>query len=166
MIIWNRKITKGTQNEIYIHLCPIDNKGAQAGTVVCLPICGLLADHVGWESIFYVWGAAGCIWFVLWYFLVFSSPEDHPRISTEEKEYIISNIYEQGTDSQNNAMDGKLPIPPYKQIFTSIPLVATIITAMCQNYGFYTVLTMTPTYLNNIQHFSLESVSNDLERNW
>ena len=144
----------------------INNKGAQAGTVVCLPICGLLADHVGWESIFYVWGAAGCIWFVLWYFLVFSSPEDHPRISTEEKEYIISNIYEQGTDSQNNAMDGKLPIPPYKQIFTSIPLVATIITAMCQNYGFYTVLTMTPTYLNNIQHFSLESVSNDLERNW
>ena len=130
--------------------------GAQAGTVVCLPICGLLADHVGWESIFYVWGAAGCVWFILWCFLVFSSPDQHPRISDDEKEYIISNIYEKGTDSQ---LDGKLPIPPYKKIFTSIPILATIITAMCQNYGFYTLLTMTPTYLNNIQHFSLESVS-------
>jgi len=129
--------------------------GAQAGTVICLPICGLLADHVGWESIFYVWGAVGCAWFILWCFLVFSSPEQHPRISEEEKEYIISNIYE--SNSQDDVIDGKLPIPPYKKIITSIPILATIVTAMCQNYGFYTLLTMTPTYLNNIQHFSLES---------
>ena len=133
--------------------------GAQAGTVVCLPICGILADYVGWESIFYVWGAVGCVWFITWCFLVFSTPEEHPRISKEEKEYIMSNIYEQGSDLQHGGGDGKnLPLPPYGQIFTSIPILATIVTAMCQNYGFYTVLSMTPTYLNNIQHFSLESV--------
>ena len=135
--------------------------GAQAGTVITLPICGLLADHVNWESIFYVSGTAGCLWFIAWCFLVYSSPSDHPRISTEEKDYITSNIYEKDSDSQWDFSDEKertLPLPPYKKILTSIPILATIVTAQCQNYGFYTLLTMTPTYLNNIQHFSLESV--------
>ena len=137
--------------------------GAQAGTVICLPICGLLADHVSWESIFYVTGAAGCLWFAVWCFLVFSSPSDHPRISNEEKDYIISNIYEKDKDSQWDLSEGRLPLPPYKKILTSIPILATIVTAQCQNYGFYTLLTMTPTYLNNIQHFSLESVGHEYE---
>ena len=128
--------------------------GAQAGTVICLPICGVLADYVGWESIFYVWGAAGCIWFLLWWLLVFSSPEQHPRISVVEKEYIFLNIYDQDSNSQHSIKEEHLPLPPYKQIFTSIPVLATIVTAMCQSYGFYTLLGMTPTYLNNIQHFS------------
>ena len=47
----------------------------------------------------------------------------------------------------------------YKDIFLSIPILATIVTALCQGFGFYTLLSMTPTYLNNIQHFSLQSVS-------
>lgn len=127
--------------------------------MICLPICGILADYVGWESIFYVWGAAGCVWFILWSFLVFSTPEEHPRISKEEKAYIMFNIYDEGPNSQHTTMEGRLPLPPYRHIFTSIPMLATIVTAMCQNYGFYTLLSMTPTYLNNIQHFSLESVS-------
>ena len=146
--------------QFYQLFWPENFEGVPAGTVICLPISGLLADHVGWESIFYVWGAIGCAWFTLWVFLVFSSPEQHPRISEEEKEYIISNIYE--SSSQNDGIDGKLPIPPYKKIITSIPILATIITAMCQNYGLNTLLTMTPTYLNNIQHFSLESVRSKL----
>ena len=93
---------------------------------------------------------------------MYSSPSDHPRISKEEKEYIICNIYEKDSDSQWDLSDEEertLPLPPYKKILTSIPILATIVTAQCQNYGFYTLLTMTPTYLNNIQHFSLESVS-------
>ena len=123
--------------------------GSQVGTVVCLSICGLLGEHVGWESIFYVSGGLGCAWFILWCFLVFSSPEEHPRILEEEKVYIISNIYDKKSKAQNVA-DVKLPPPPYKDIFLSIPMIATIVTTMCHSYGFYTLLTMTPTYLSNI----------------
>ena len=113
---------------------------------------------MGWESIFYVSGAVGCAWFILWSFLVFSSPTDHPRILEEEKVYIMSNIYDEESKSHNTA-DGKLPAPPYKHILLSIPTIATVVTCMCHSYGFYTLLAMTPTYLNNIQHFSLDSVS-------
>lgn len=85
-----------------------------------------------------------------------SRPEDHPRILEEEKVYIMSNIYDEESKTHNTP-DGKLPVPPYKHILLSVPTVATVVTTMCHHYGFYTLLTMTPTYLNNIQHFSLDS---------
>jgi len=39
-------------------------------------------------------GAVGIIWFVLWSFLAYSTPATHPRISKEEREYIVSSIAE------------------------------------------------------------------------
>ena len=55
--------------------------GAQAGTVLSMPVSGILADEVSWESVFYVFGALGCVWFALWCFLVYDNPDTHPRIS-------------------------------------------------------------------------------------
>lgn len=37
-------------------LATIAFSGSYAGTVVSMPVCGLLATYVGWESIFYVFG--------------------------------------------------------------------------------------------------------------
>ena len=55
--------------------------GAQAGTVFSMPLSGILADEVGWESVFYVFGAIGVIWFVFWVFLCYDTPDTHPRIT-------------------------------------------------------------------------------------
>jgi len=33
-------------------------------------------------------GAVGVIWAIMWFFLVYDSPAQHPRISAEEREYI------------------------------------------------------------------------------
>ena len=55
--------------------------GAQAGTVVALPLSGMLADRFGWESVFYVSGILGCFWFLFWVVFVYSSPAEHPWIS-------------------------------------------------------------------------------------
>ena len=45
------------------------------GTVISLPISGILCETLGWESVFYIFGACGLVWFVLWSFLVYDSPE-------------------------------------------------------------------------------------------
>lgn len=37
-------------------------------------------------------GAVGIVWFIVWTLLVYNKPADHPRISPEEKEYIITSI--------------------------------------------------------------------------
>ena len=40
-----------------------------------------MAEKFGWESVFYTFGSAGCIWFIFWIVLVFDGPSVHPRIS-------------------------------------------------------------------------------------
>lgn len=47
--------------------------GAQFGTVVSLPISGLLCQSTflgGWPAVFYVFGVLGILWFVAWMLLV------------------------------------------------------------------------------------------------
>lgn len=54
--------------------------GSSVGTCLIFPIGGLLAGTAGgWQSVFYFTGASGLLWCVLWYFLVFDSPAQHPR---------------------------------------------------------------------------------------
>ena len=125
--------------------------GAEAGTVLCLTISGILADSYGWECTFYVWGAFGMVWCLLWTLLIYENPDDHPRISEDEKIYINSN-------TRTTTTMISLPRAPIMKILTSVPVLATIFTALGQNYGFYTILKMTPTYLNNIQHVSIRNV--------
>ena len=59
-----------------------------------MPVCGFLIATVGWESVFYVTGVVGLVWSVVWFFVVFDSPAQHPRISQEERQYIESAIGE------------------------------------------------------------------------
>ena len=80
------------------------NAGAQFGTIISLPVSGLIAANINWESIFYFFGGLGCVWFVFWILLIFNSPQTHPRISMEERFYIESNIIQ--------TSQGKLPFPP------------------------------------------------------
>jgi len=37
-------------------------------------------------------GSVGILWFIVWTILVYDKPADHPRISKEEKDYILSSI--------------------------------------------------------------------------
>lgn len=55
------------------------------GAALTMPLSGYLIVHFGWESVFYVTGGIGLLWSVAWFFLVFDSPAQHPRISLEEK---------------------------------------------------------------------------------
>lgn len=124
--------------------------GSQFGTVVSLPISGLLCQSSflgGWPSVFYVFGVCGLIWFILWMFLVSNTPECHPTISMNEKIYIQTSL--------NQTADHKSPKIPWKHILTSMPFWAIFVVHIAQNWGFYTLLTELPTYMKNILHFNI-----------
>ena len=67
--------------------------GAQLGTIVALPIGGLLCQYVSWDSVFYVFGVLGIVWFALWMYLVSNSPATCRFIKSEEKVGIIASQY-------------------------------------------------------------------------
>ncbi|KAF5279964.1 hypothetical protein FQA39_LY18185 [Lamprigera yunnana] len=124
--------------------------GAQFGTVISMPLSGLLSDsEAGWPSVFYVFGAVGTIWSIAFLFVVFEDPDKHPRIREDEKHYIKKSLW--GT------ADATSPSIPWLKIVTSLPFWAILIAHMGHNYGYETLMTELPTYMNQVLHFSLKS---------
>jgi len=125
--------------------------GAQAGTVLSLPISGMLCDAYGWGSVFYVFGCLGLVWWFAWCWLVFDSPASHPRIDPAERRYILSSLAT--TKSTRTAS------VPWLSILTSGPVWALVFAHVAQNYGFYTLLTELPSYMANVLHFNIRDNS-------
>ncbi|XP_033646519.1 sialin-like [Asterias rubens] len=129
-------------------LVTISYSGMHIGTVISLPVSGLLSDSDflgGWPSVFYVFGISGLIWFVIWMLCVHDRPSCHPRISDEERVYIETSI---GIREKNYSV-------PWLSIFTSLPVWGIIIGHFSNNWGFYTLLTNLPTYLKVVLGFDL-----------
>lgn len=60
-----------------------------------MPLTGWLCTlqtYGGWPLAFYVFGILGIIWFMVWLYLVFDSPVAHPRITAEERNYILAAV--------------------------------------------------------------------------
>ncbi|XP_072175846.1 sialin-like [Diadema setosum] len=114
--------------------------GSHFGTVLALPISGVLSDSDflgGWPSVFYVFGVCGVIWFVLWSLLIHDYPEKHPRISQEELTFLQKAIQPVA----------KKPKVPWFEMLTSVRLLAISVAHFSNNWGFYTLLTNLPSYL-------------------
>lgn len=124
--------------------------GGEVGTTLALILSGYLSDELSWESCFYVFGALGILWFVFWSFLVFDSPDSHPSISSEERDYISAHLPPVKVD--------KLPAPPFRHFLLQPCFWAIVIAHIGSTWGVYTAQTEIPTYLANVQHFSITAV--------
>ncbi|XP_069462354.1 sialin isoform X2 [Ambystoma mexicanum] len=128
-------------------LLSVSYAGAQLGTVVSLPLSGLICFHMDWIYVFYIFGAFGIIWFVLWMIIVSDTPETHRTISPSEREYIIASL--------QNQMSTQKSIPCGSMV-KSLPLWAIIVAHFSYNWTFYTLLTLLPTYMKEILRFNAQ----------
>lgn len=62
--------------------------GASAGAIVAPLVLGFMIHYFSWQFAFIAAGAVGFVWLIFWR-RVYYEPEDHPRLSTGEREYII-----------------------------------------------------------------------------
>ncbi|XP_039954507.1 putative inorganic phosphate cotransporter isoform X1 [Bactrocera neohumeralis] len=126
--------------------------GAQFGTIISMPLSGLLAEYGfsgGWPSIFYVFGAVGTIWSIAFLWFVYEDPSSHPRIDEAEKNYINTSLWGTG--------DQKVPAIPFKSILKCLPFYAILLAHMGHNYGYETLMTELPTYMKQVLRFSLKA---------
>ncbi|KAK0182538.1 hypothetical protein PV327_000667 [Microctonus hyperodae] len=127
-------------------LATIAFSGSFVGTVFAMPASGLLARYFGWASLFYIFGIIGLMWFVLWWMIVTDKPEDDPRISIGELNYI-----QQSLGKRNEKISH-----PWKAILTSAPVWAIVAAHFSENWGFYTMLTQLPTFMSDVLDFKLQ----------
>src|SRR5258708_10960572 len=67
----------------------IFNAGTSAGAIVTPLVVPWIALHWGWRSAFLLTGALGFVWLIFW-FLLYRKPDEHPRVSKAELDYIRS----------------------------------------------------------------------------
>lgn len=130
-------------------LATIAFSGSYFGTVISLPVSGMLAQYVGWPYIFYLFGILALIWCLLWWYIVAETPQGDRRITDAELEYIRSSIGPSANHIKN--VD-----PPWKRFLTSLPVWAIMIAHFSENWGFYTLLTELPTFMKDVLKFDLK----------
>ncbi|EFA04143.1 sialin [Tribolium castaneum] len=117
------------------------------GAAITLPVCGYLIADFGWPSVFYVTGAITIAWSIAWFWLVYDSPEQHPRISREEKERLKSEI---------KCVIVEKTETPWRKILTSAPVWALIVTNTGAAFAFFVAFTQLPTYMSQVLHFNIK----------
>ncbi|XP_059745726.1 sialin isoform X2 [Bos taurus] len=159
-------------------LLSISYAGAQLGTVVSLPLSGVICYYMNWTYVFYFFGLVGIIWFILWICLVSDTPETHKTITPYEKEYILSSLKNQEAQVRSllRELDATLPqlkIPsaatktwysqlssqksvPWIPMLKSLPLWAIVVAHFSYNWTFYTLLTLLPTYMKEVLRFNIQ----------
>ncbi|KAK6165944.1 hypothetical protein SNE40_022750 [Patella caerulea] len=109
-------------------------------------LCTIQLDN-GWPFIFYVFGGFSLLLVFPWLYLVYDSPEQHPRIKMEEIKYI----------NHGKSTSIKKSIhPPWPKILTSLPFWAIVVAHVTYTWVTSWVLAYLPKYLNNILKFSVE----------
>lgn len=89
--------------------------------------------------------------YCLWQFLVYDSPQQHPRISDDEKNHIMDNIAK--------SVDEEKTQIPWRSIILSGPLWITIAAYWSSAWGFLTLMTQAPTYFNFVHGWNINAVS-------
>lgn len=63
--------------------------GGPLGTVIVMPIAGYFSgSKIGWSGVFYLLGAIGFAWTIIWVYYGLDSPSQHNTITPEELRYI------------------------------------------------------------------------------
>lgn len=126
--------------------------GAQIGNIAGSYISGHIMHEGSWDDVFYVFGSLGFIWFILWCFLCYSTPNTHPFITDKEKEFLNENV-----DSLALTRKQNLDPVPWKALLRSVPLWALVIAAIGHDWGYFTMVTDLPKYMTDVLKFKIKS---------
>eukprot|EP01065_Artemidia_motanka_P004976 TRINITY_DN12366_c0_g2_i4.p1 TRINITY_DN12366_c0_g2~~TRINITY_DN12366_c0_g2_i4.p1 ORF type:complete len:569 (+),score=156.48 TRINITY_DN12366_c0_g2_i4:64-1770(+) len=115
--------------------------GEPVGTMIALFVCPFITDWAGtWTVIF--WLSAGCsvAWVGLFMYVVYATPEEHPRIGVEEQLYILDHrsLFSAPQDA------------PWRQFLTHPAMLAQITMHVCFNYGYFVGLSWLPSYFDSM----------------
>lgn len=118
--------------------------GAAIGIAVAFPMAGFLIESVGWVYAFYVPAVMVVIFTFALHLIVFDSPARHPRITTQEKDYIESHL---------KGLSIEKSWPPMFSIARSVPFWALLILHYGNLWGNLFLVTGAPKYMNEVSTF-------------
>lgn len=127
-------------------------QGFTIGIGLSYPLCGFIIAHYGWRIVFYVTGSLGLFWCIIWWYLAFDTPQEHPRITKLELAYIQK-------CTRSVAVNSKSAKVPWTSILKSLPAWAIGITTFGRIWVHYTFMIPGPLYMKTVLGFSIQKVN-------
>ncbi|CAG9860071.1 unnamed protein product [Phyllotreta striolata] len=122
--------------------------GVPFGIITGMSITGFIsASWGGWPCSFYFYGMLGFLWIIGYYVAGASSPALHPKITEKEKTFIEN-------DASRNETKAKVP---WTAIMTSPAFWAIFFSYIGQSWGYQTLLSELPVYMNKVMKFNIET---------
>lgn len=118
---------------------------ASMGTLLALLLTGLIAQAYGWQLAFYIFGVLGLMLAVVWFKVIYNSPQQHPDISQEEL-LLAPQLDEQHSTSI-----------PWHLILSSRKAWAIFLSFFCVNWSLYVFIAWLPSYFAKAQALDLTS---------
>jgi ACS family sodium-dependent inorganic phosphate cotransporter len=126
----------------------VNYSGMYVGTVAALSASPLIITSLGWPALFYISGALGAAWVVVWMYMAADRPETSSRIGAAELELIMS---------LRTAAPRAVRVP-WAAIAREKAVWAIVVAHFCSNFGFNILLLWLPTYLHHTFGVPLEQV--------
>jgi sugar phosphate permease len=133
----------------------VTHSASRLGAAIAPPIVVLIMTTLGWRSVFYICGAVGIVWSVLWYFAYRNLPEEHGLVNAAELKHI------RGTDEKGDVKQpnmAKKPSVPWGTLLRSPNMWAIMCAYFTYVYCLWIFLSWLPSYLVEFRHFTLLKV--------
>ena len=121
--------------------------GIPLGTLFAVTTTPFIALYLGWPAIFYLFGAAGFVWFLFWWPLAANRP-DRP---------LDPDLRSQGADDSHGAESSASSVP-WRRILRQKAVWAIIVAHFCNNWGLYVLLAWLPSYFSSQLDINLRAV--------
>ena len=141
--------------------------GMYMGSVIGLLACPRMIAANGWQSVFYIFGMTGLIWYVCWeIFTNASRPQDSVTIDDTELRYLEQEMQRRApssTDGGGGGGDGtatevgaaRKQHVPWRRLLSERATWAIMIGHFCCTWGYFLLLAWLPTYFNQALGFDL-----------
>lgn len=135
----------------------IFNSGAAIGGIISIPLIAFLTVFMSWQAIFVLVGLVGLLWIIPWYVLVKAPPKDHPWITDEEREYILTG--QKTPQSERAGCNGDDEYnPPTKEMLSRKESWGVIIASACIDPIWWLFVFWIPIYLFEVYGMDVKSI--------
>ncbi len=128
----------------------IYNIGASVGSMLAPPLVIWAILRYNWQTSFVITGGLGLIWVSLW-LLLYRSPEQHPALSSKERDYIRS--------GQEKQLRGDGTRPSVLNVIRQRNFWGIALPRFLADPTWSTLSFWLPLYLSSVRHFNLKQIA-------
>ncbi|KAK0175029.1 hypothetical protein PV327_008814 [Microctonus hyperodae] len=124
-------------------------QGGPFGILVTFSLCALIIEAFGWKAAFYTTSGLMLVFYAVWVWLAYDTPDQHPTITEKERNYIKEKV---GTAVSKN----KVSLPLFAML-TSPPFLSLLWAHFANMWGIYFISINGPKYTLGILGLNIKS---------